>query len=168
MEAGLAERAANADAYANGADEVAPAIAWPAPPERFRLRCYGLADYVQRTTRVFRSSNIMINVFDFDGPPDPEVLSPHFHEDWEQGSLTRDGEWVHSLRYPLYRPMSEWREDEHLHIGSPSLLVIPAGVIHTSRSVSSGDNQLVDIFCPPRREFVEMGFDCNEEDYPAP
>lgn len=164
----LAARASNAAAYAGGAGEVAPAVAWPAPPDGFRLRCYRLADYAEQTMRVFRSTNLMINVFDFDGPRNPEALSPHFHEDFEQGSFAMDGEWVHSLRYPWSRRMSEWREDEHLRIGSPSVLVIPAGVIHTSRSISPGHNQLIDVFCPPRRDFVEMGFVCNEADYPPP
>jgi hypothetical protein len=164
----LAALALNAAVYADGADEVAPATPWPAPPGGFRLRHYKLSDYADRTMRIFRSANLMINIFDFDGPRDPEALSPHSHADFEQGSFGMSGEWVHSLRYPWSKKLSQWREDEHLAIGSPSLLVIPATVIHTSRSVAVGGNQLVDVFCPPRRDFVEMGLVCNESDYPPP
>lgn len=161
----LASLAANAANYAGGADEVAPPTPWPAPRDGFRLRNYLLADYADRPMRAFRSTNLMINVFDFDGPRDPEALSPHHHDDFEQGSFAMSGNWVHSLRYPWSKKLSQWRNDEHLAIGSPSLLVIPAQVIHTSRSVDPGDNQLIDIFCPPRRDFVEMGYVCNENDY---
>lgn len=161
----LASLATNADNYADGASEVAPPTPWPAPRGGFRLRNYRLADYADSPMRAFRSSNLMINVFDFDGPRDPEALSPHHHDDFEQGSFAMSGNWIHSLRYPWSKKISQWREDEHLAVGSPSLLIIPATVIHTSRSVDSGDNQLVDIFCPPRRDFVELGYVCNEDDY---
>lgn len=169
-EAEIASHAANAQVYADGAPEVSPAILWLAPLDEaaqpvFHLRHYKLSDYADCKMRVFRSTNIMVNIFDFDGPRDPEALSPHSHEDFEQGSFGMDGEWIHSLRYPWSKKMSDWREDEHLEISSPSILVIPAGVIHTTRSVAAGRNQLVDVFCPPRRDFVEMGYVCNEADY---
>ena len=118
--------------------------------------------------RLFRSSNLMINIFDHSGPRDTEALSPHSHADFEQGSFAMNRTRVHSLRYPRSKQMSSWREDEHLQIGSPSLLIIPAAVIHTSRATSIGHSQLVDIFCPPRRDFIEKGLVCNEEDYPPP
>lgn len=159
---------ANAAVYADGAPEVAPFASWPAPYGGYALRRYRLADYADRKMRLFRSANLMINVFDFDGPRDIEALSPHYHDDFEQGSFGMTGEWVHSLRYPWSKKLLDWREDEHLRIGSPSLLVIPATVIHTSRSVASGPNQLVDIFSPPRRDFCEMGLVNNADDYPMP
>lgn len=163
----LAALAINAATYADGAPEVAPMHAWPDPYDGFRLRRYRLADYRDRPMRMFRSANLMINIFDFDGPRNIMALSPHSHADFEQGSFAISGQWVHSLRYPWSKQLPDWREDEHLAIGSPSLLVIPATVIHTSRSMAPGINQLVDIFAPPRRDFCEMGYVCNASEYPV-
>lgn len=157
--------ARNAANYSDGAPEVATPVPWAPPRDGFSLRAYRLADYADRPMRLFRSSNLMVNVFDFAGPRDIEALTPHAHADFEQGSFGMDGEWVHSLRYPWSKRLADWREDEHLSIGSPSLLVIPATVIHTSRSVAEGHNQLVDVFCPPREDFVERGVVCNEDEY---
>lgn len=160
--------AVNAETYADGAPEVTPFAPWLEPFGGYGLKHYRIADYADRKMRMFRSANLMINIFDFDGPRDVDALSPHFHDDFEQGSFAMTGDWVHSLRYPWSKKLSDWREDEHLHIGSPSLLVIPATVIHTSRSVGEGINQLVDIFSPPRRDFCDMGLVCNADDYPLP
>jgi len=155
------------DIYADGAPEVAPMRPWPAPHDGFKLRHYRVEDYRDRPMRMFRSANLMINIFDFDGPRDIMALSPHSHADFEQGSFAMSGQWVHSLRYPWSKQLPDWREDEHLAIGSPSLLVIPATVIHTSRSTAPGNNQLVDIFSPPRRDFCDLGYVCNGAEYPV-
>jgi hypothetical protein len=164
----LTSSAINADVYVDGADELAPVRPWPTPADGWKLRSYALDDYLDRKFRLFRSTNLMINIFDLEGPRDPTALTPHSHADFEQGSLALGGEWMHDLRYPWGPRLTEWREDEHLAIGSPSLLVIPATVIHTSRAVGDGRSQLVDIFCPPRRDFSEMGLVCNADDYPMP
>ena len=163
----LAALASNADAYADGAGEVSRPDPSTASPVNARLRCYRLAGYADRPMRMFRSAKLMLNVFDRAGPRDTEALTPHFHEDFEQVSFAMEGSWVHSIRYPWSKQMSKWREDEHLKIGSPSVLVIPAAVIHTSRSVSDGYSQLVDIFSPPRGDFIAQGLVCNESDYSA-
>jgi len=42
-----------------------------------------------------------------------------------------------------------------------------ATVIHTSRSTAPGNNQLVDIFSPPRRDFCDLGYVCNGAEYPV-
>lgn len=166
--ADLSPKAANAETYADGAPEVTPFAPWPEPFGGYGLKHYRIADYADRRMRMFRSANLMINIFDFDGPRDVTALSPHSHDDFEQGSFAMTGDWVHSLRYPWSKVLSDWRDDEHLRIGSPSLLIIPATVIHTSRSVGAGGNQLVDIFSPPRRDFCDMGLVCNADDYPLP
>ena len=164
----IAGLARNADVYADGATEVARVEAAPPPASGWRLRCHRLADYRDRPMRMFRSANLMLNIFDIDGPRDVENLTPHAHDDFEQGSFAMAGEWVHSLRYPWSRRLADWREDEHVRMGSPSIMIIPAQVIHTSRCESRGRNQLVDIFSPPRRDFIDMGLVCNEADYAEP
>lgn len=164
----LAEAAGNAATYADGAPELAPAKPWPAPADGYRIRTYLLDDYRDRPMRLFRSSNLMINIFDHPEPRDTTALTPHSHADFEQGSLAMKGTWMHHLRYPWTPDMSKWREDQHVEMGSPSLQVIPATVVHTSRSISGGPAQLVDIFSPPRADFVEKGLVCNDAEYPHP
>lgn len=164
----IAGQSINADTYADGAPELASAKPWPGPEGGWALKCYRLDDYMDRKMRLFRSPNLMVNVFDVMGPRDTKALTPHSHADFEQGSLALAGEWMHSLRYPWSADLDHWRDDEHWAVGSPSLLVIPATVIHTSRATGRGKGQLVDIFCPPRRDFCNMGLVCNAADFPMP
>jgi mannose-6-phosphate isomerase-like protein (cupin superfamily) len=65
--------------------------------------------------------------------------------------------------------MTTWNEDEHIEMGSPSLLVVPPKAIHTSRNVNDTGAALVDIFAPPRMDFsLKPGMVCNAADYPMP
>ena len=102
----LADAAENASIYADGAPEVAPVVPWPEPPDGFRLRNYRLADYwnpdgERMQPRLFRCTNLMINVLPiWKTRRDTRELSPHSHSDFEQGSLALAGRWVHHLRYP--------------------------------------------------------------------
>ncbi|RTL57815.1 MAG: hypothetical protein EKK46_02480 [Rhodocyclaceae bacterium] len=161
----------NASHYAAGAPHVAPLVSWPAPPDGYRLRHYVLSEYVKpgSNMRIFRSRNLMVNVLTcWEAPRDIHKLSPHSHEDFEQGSLALAGNWVHHLRYPWTPDMSRWRDDEHAAIGSPSLTVIPPTVIHTSRNTDP-NAILVDVFAPPREDFSNMsGMVRNEAEYPMP
>ncbi|UUZ64344.1 hypothetical protein LP417_04225 [Polaromonas sp. P1-6] len=158
--------------YANGAPEVAPLLPWPDPPQGFKLRNYVLADHTRPDTnmRIFRSTNLMLNIM----TPrtvarDVRKLSPHSHADFEQGSLAVKGDWVHHMRYPWTADMLDWKNDEHIEMGSPSLLVVPPKVIHTSRNANDGGAWLVDIFAPPRMDFSSKpGMVCNADEYPMP
>lgn len=168
----LAARASNALDYAEGAPDVAPLVDWPAPHGGFRLRHYRLAEHARTDTtmRLFRSTNLMVNVFLANkAPRDVRKMTPHSHADIEQGSLALRGNYVHHLRYPWTPDMPSWREDEHDPIGAPSLIVIPPKVIHTSQSVGDPPMQLVDIFSPPRDDFsLKPGLVCNASEYPLP
>jgi hypothetical protein len=171
----LAKAATNSAIYADGAPEVAPITPWPDPVGGFRLRHYDLTrtaspDPSPLKMRVFRSTNLMINIFlPWTKRRDEHKLSPHSHEDFEQMSLCLKGSFVHHLRYPWSPDKARWREDEHEHYDSPSVLVIPARVIHTSQDVGEGVTWLVDIFAPPRMDFSSKpGFVLNAAEYPMP
>jgi hypothetical protein len=164
--------AGNASDYAEPTPDVAPLVPWPTPADGFKLRNYPLAQYTQADSnmRIFRSTNLMLNVM----TPrmvarDVRKLSPHSHTDFEQGSLSLRGEWMHHMRYPWVADMTAWRDDEHIEVGSPALTVIPPKVVHTSRNLNDGGAWLLDLFAPPRMDFAgKPGKVANEKDYPLP
>jgi mannose-6-phosphate isomerase-like protein (cupin superfamily) len=170
--ADLATKAENAVTYADGAAEVAPLVPWPDPVGGFKLRIYKPFDYDKPDTnmRLFRCTNLMINVLTKrTAPRDTAKLSPHAHDDFEQASLLLEGDYIHHLRYPWVPDMSQWRADEHLEIGSPSVTVIPAKVVHTSRNIGDKHSWLIDIFAPPRLDFSrKAGLVLNADEYPMP
>lgn len=113
--------------------------------------------------RVFAGRTWMINIgVPRDEPKPTDNMTPHTHATEEQCSLITVGRYVHHLRYPWTPDMSEWKEDEHLEVGSPSATLIPPGTVHTSQNVGEGPWQLIDIFAPPRTDFAEAGYVLNE------
>ena len=171
----LVAKAWNATTYADGAPEVAPLVPWPDPVGGFRIRHYPLAPYYKPDgeriqPRLFRSTNMMVNLFaHYRTRRDTKSLSPHWHEDFEQASLTLDGTWIHHLRWPWNANLADWKPDNHDEMQTPSVIIIPANVVHTSRDVGDGVSSLYDIFCPPRLDFASKpGFVINEADYPMP
>ena len=90
------------------------------------------------------------------------------HTDFEQASLALEGTYVHHMRWPWTPDMTTWKDDTAAEMASPSVLVIPPKVIHTSRNVG-GPGFLVDIFSPPRLDFsAKPGLVCNADEYPLP
>ncbi|MBN9428235.1 MAG: hypothetical protein J0H09_17165 [Burkholderiales bacterium] len=170
--ADLLAQAENAADYDADITDVAPLESWPAPADGYRLRHYRLADYVRSDTtmRLFRSSNLMLNVFlPNKAPRDVRKMTPHSHIDFEQGSLAVRGRYVHHLRYPWTPDMTRWRDDTHEEVDSPSLIVIPPKIVHTSQSIGTSGMRLVDIFAPPRDDFsLKPGLVCNADEYPLP
>jgi hypothetical protein len=165
------DRAVNAEAYAGEVSDVAPLDPWPAPPDGFRLRIYRLSDHSEDVGfgRLFRSTNLMVNIFEpSTGPRDLARLSPHDHADFEQGSLTMGGDFVHYLRTPWGPDSRQWRPDEYVACSDQSLIVIPPHMIHTTSWATAGA-RLIDIFAPPRRDFSDKpGWVRNAADYPLP
>lgn len=158
----------------NRADEVDPRTA-PLPPPAAgsgRIGVHPLEAVPEqegRLGRIFRTASLMVNWLpDRVGPRDPEALSPHAHVDFEQLSLTLDGDHVHHFRTPWTPRMSEWRDDQHVEVGSPSMVLIPPTVVHTTRAVGEGRHSLVDVFAPPRADFLAQGWVLNAADYAGP
>lgn len=134
-----------------------------------KLRVHALADHPPTPGRfgtIFRTETLMINFLDDqNGPRDPEKLSPHHHDDFEQGSLTIQGQWQHHIRTSWTTKQSQWREDQHTEVSGPSLTIIPPPTIHTSQGVGDGKNIMIDLFSPPRADFDEQGWVLNAEEY---
>ncbi|HWL47436.1 MAG TPA: hypothetical protein VNQ31_06940, partial [Sphingomonadaceae bacterium] len=92
-----------------------------------------------------------------------------FHKDFEQYSVALDGEFIHHVRWPWISDARQWREDEHVRCAARSVAVLPPPAIHTSQGMADGLNRLIDVFCPPRRDFSSKpGWVLNADDYPLP
>jgi hypothetical protein len=119
--------------------------------------------------KMLQTDTLSINWVAYTGERDRSALSPHSHADLEQGSLALAGNYVHHLRVNWGRDANLWRDDEHLAAPSPSLLVVPVELVHTTEGVGAGAHLLVDIFSPPRADFIARGWVHNAQDYlPVP
>ncbi|KAA9107713.1 hypothetical protein [Microbacterium rhizomatis] len=165
----IASRAHNDAAYVNPNPSVAPLPSEPTRPMSAGIRAYAMDDIPRdpdRFGRIFRTETLMINWFEPQiGPRSTDHLTPHSHDDFEQASVTMVGEFVHHVRRPWSERLSDWRSDEHVQVNSPSVTIIPPGNIHTTRAVGPGAHQLIDIFAPPRRDFIDRGWVLNQADY---
>jgi hypothetical protein len=167
----VAERCSNSFAYREQQPTIPPLQNWPEPKGGYRIRLYSLDVPIEagQFGRIWRSTNMMVNIAPVQkGERDLTKVSPHHHDDFEQGSLALLGTWKHHMRWPWSTNMHDWRDDEHATTESPSLTVIPPRVIHTS-TWHSEMNQLIDIFAPPRLDFsLKPGWVRNEGEYPLP
>jgi hypothetical protein len=163
--------AGNAGAY----DPPNPKVAPPGEPWPCRRAGIGVIE-VDRMPRaagrprlkMLQSATMSINWVEYEGERDRTQLSPHSHDDFEQGSLAIHGDYVHHLRVPWGPDATQWREDLHLQAPAGSLAIVPPGLIHTTEGLGAGQHLLIDVFCPPRADFVAKGWVANSEDYVAP
>lgn len=165
--------AANAPSYDEPHPRVAPATPWPEPAGGERVRTYHVKDIEPepgRFGRIFRTRSFMVNFLPTqNGPRDKTKLSPHYHDDFEQYSLATAGSYLHHIRTPWVTDSSQWVDDEHVEVGSPSVAIIPPPTVHTSEARGSDTNVLIDIFSPPRLDFsAKAGWVLNADDYPQP
>lgn len=167
----LVTSASNAQTYADGAQEVAPVVAWPQPVGGYRLRTYSTRQGYARggLVHAYRTRKLMIVPYErFLEPRDETQLTPHAHADFEQASVALEGQWLHHLRVPWTANRHHWRPDRTVDIASPSATVIPAGVIHTSQGIAGDGMRLIDVFAPPRVDFSQKGLVDNAAEYPMP
>lgn len=168
--ADLAERCLNRASYVEPDPHVPPFRPWPAPEDGYRVRIYSLdvPPAPGRFGRIWRSSNLMVNIFYPQGPRDIKTMTPHHHDDFQQGLLILEGECVQHIRWPWTSDLTAWWEDEHVTCGSPSFVVIPPPSVHTTQMMGA-NNLLVDIFSPPREDFeATEGWVLNLGEYPGP
>lgn len=118
--------------------------------------------------KMLQTETLSVNLVAYEGVRDRRALSPHSHADFEQGSLAIAGDFVHHLRVPWTADATLWRDDEHLPAPSPSLVVVPPGMVHTTEGVGDGFHFLVDIFSPPRADFIGKGWIFNSGSYDPP
>lgn len=118
--------------------------------------------------KMLQSATMSINWVEYEGVRDRTQLSPHSHDDFEQGSLAIFGDFIHHLRTPWGQDATAWREDVHMRAPQGSLTIVPPGLIHTTEGIGDGRHLLIDIFAPPRGDFVAKGWVANSGDYAAP
>lgn len=118
--------------------------------------------------KFFQNSCMSINWVEYSGPRDRTALSPHSHADFEQASLAVAGNYIHHSRIAWGRNADLWQEDRHEHAGAATMLVVPPEVVHTTEGVGEGLHILIDVFAPPRPDFIASGLVHNAQDYAAP
>ena len=117
--------------------------------------------------KLFQTSNVSINWVEYVGPRDRKALSPHFHTDFEQGSIAIEGEFVHHFRRDWVADADQWEEDTHIAAPAHSIAIIPPPVIHTTEGIGPGRHILIDVFSPPRGDFIKKGQILNSSSYEA-
>ena len=117
--------------------------------------------------KMLQTDTLSINWVEYHGVRDRKALSPHSHADLEQGSLALAGDFIHHLRVNWGKDANLWRDDEHLAAPSPSLAVVPVDLVHTTEGVGDGHHLLLDVFSPPREDFIAKGWVHNAGDYTA-
>jgi len=118
--------------------------------------------------RFLQSDTMSLNWVEYEGARDRSGLSPHAHSDAEQASLAIAGSFIHHLRTPWGRDADAWQEDQHLLAGPSSILIVPPEIIHTTEGNGTGRHVLIDVFAPPRADFIAKKWVFNADEYAVP
>ena len=173
LRAGARAGAINEATYAQPDPRIAPVgRAWPRQESVAELRIFSIdaiaAPADKPRLKMLQTATLSINWVEYEGPRDRQALSPHAHAAFEQGSLALAGDFVHHLRVDWGADADAWQDDRHTRLGSPSLMVVPVETIHTSEGVGPGRHLLIDVFSPPRADFIAKGWVANAADYAMP
>ena len=169
--ADLLDKCPNKSEYEPALGNIAPVTELGEPVDGYKLKHFDLNAspdgprcFVHRTAMSkfrwpFRSQ-----------PRDPEKMSPHDHEDFEQNSLVMAGTVVHHMRRHWTRNSREWLPDEHQVVIAPAVAISKPPDIHTTQAVTSGATVgLIDFYVPARWDIVTTpGMVTNEGEYPIP
>lgn len=161
----------NKGEYEPPAENIAPITPLGEPEGGYALRHYDLSEgpdgprcFVHRTAMAkfrwpYRTQ-----------PRDPEKMSPHDHEDFEQASLILQGTMVHHMRRHWTRNSREWMPDEHQTVVAPAVAISKPPDIHTTQAVTRGAPVgLIDFYSPVRWDFLTTGgMITNDGIYPPP
>nr|WKF56358.1 hypothetical protein HUO10_000813 [Paraburkholderia busanensis] len=115
--------------------------------------------------KMLQTDTLSINWVEYQDARDRSKLSPHSHAEFEQGSLAIEGHFIHHLRVQWGPDANAWRDDEHLEAGPASMIAVPVQLIHTTEGVGAGRHLLIDVFSPPRHDFIGKGWVANAADY---
>lgn len=167
-----ASQCLNRDFYAVPDPRVAAAQRHELRPNMQGFRTYQI-DTVKPASgrsrlKMLQSATMSINWVEYEGPRDRTRLSPHSHDDFEQGSLAIRGDYVHHLRVPWGPDSTLWRDDLHLSAPAPSLTIFPPGLVHTTQGEGDHHHLLLDVFCPVRTDFRAKGWIDNAKEYLEP
>nr|MDQ2698600.1 hypothetical protein [Actinomycetota bacterium] len=133
--ADLVKKSPNYEEYEPAVDNIAPLFELGMPVDGYKLKHYDLTAapagprcFVHRTAMAkfrwpFRAQ-----------PRDPEKMSPHDHEDFEQASLIMAGTVVHHMRRHWTRNSREWLPDEHQVVIAPAVAISKPPDIHTTQA----------------------------------
>ncbi|WP_373356243.1 hypothetical protein [Pseudoroseicyclus sp. CXY001] len=117
--------------------------------------------------RLIQSEVMSINWTEYDGPRDRRTLSPHLHDDFGQGALALEGQFIHHLRLPWGPDATSWMPDQHIEAGPETFVEIPPGHLHTTEGIGDDHHLVIEMFSPPRADFIAKGWVANAGDYEA-
>jgi hypothetical protein len=168
-----ADEAINAEDYVQRDSRIEPlGRPFGRPQAANGIRIYPVEDIAippdNGRLRFLQSETMSLNWVEYNGVRDRDALSPHAHDDFEQATLAISGHFLHHVRTPWGRNANLWREDAHLPAAPHSVVIVPPEIVHTTEGVGDGLHILIDIFAPPRRDFIAKNWVFNAADYTDP
>jgi mannose-6-phosphate isomerase-like protein (cupin superfamily) len=98
-------------------------------------------------------------------PHDRSQLAPHAHDDFEEGAIVVDGDYIQHLRTPWAADARQWRADEHRTCGPGTITIVPPTVVHTTEAIGDGRHLMLNVFAPVRGDQIKSGLVLNANEY---